>query len=81
MIKSFEITKYRQFESAKFENFSNINLFIGENDTGKTTILKFLYANCSELREIVDNGKKDISIYSSINRHQGKIRMNISMIA
>ena len=55
MIKSFEIAKYRQFESAKFDNFSNINLFIGENDTEKTTILKFLYANCSELREIVYN--------------------------
>lgn len=68
MIKSFEIKKYRQFESAKFENFSNINLFIGENDTGKTTILKFLYANCSELREIVDNSKKNISIYDSLNK-------------
>ena len=72
MIKSFEITKYRQFESAKFDNFSNINLFIGENDTGKTTILKFLYANCSELREIVDNGEKDISVYSYLNRIPNK---------
>lgn len=72
MIKSFEITKYRQFENAKFDNFSNINLFIGENDTGKTTILKFLYANCSELREIVDNGEKDISVYSYLNRIPNK---------
>lgn len=72
MIKSFEIAKYRQFESAKFDNFSNINLFIGENDTEKTTILKFLYANCSELREIVDNGEKDISVYSYLNRIPNK---------
>ena len=72
MIKSFEITKYRQFENAKFDNFSNINLFIGENDTGKTTILKFLYANCSELREIVDNGEKDISVYSYLSRIPNK---------
>lgn len=78
MIKCFKIKEYRQFESAKFDNFSNINLFIGKNDTGKTTILKFLYANCSELREIVDNGEKDISVYSSINRHQNKIIMDIS---
>ena len=49
MIKSFEITKYRQFENAKFDNFSNINLFIGENDTGKTTILKFLYVKVLSL--------------------------------
>lgn len=77
MIKSFEIKKYRQFESAKFENFSNINLFIGENDTGKTTILKFLYANCSELREIVDNGEKNISVYSSLNKIQNIDIMDI----
>lgn len=78
MIKSFEIKNYRQFENAKFENFSNINLFIGENDTGKTTILKFLYANCSELREVADSGEKNISVYSSINRTQGKIKMYIN---
>lgn len=77
MIKSFEIKNYRQFESAKFENFSNINLFIGENDTGKTTILKFLYANCSELKEIVDNGEKNISVYSSLNKIQNIDIMDI----
>ena len=77
MIKSFEIKNYRQFENAEFENFSNINLFIGENDTGKTTILKFLYANCSELREIIDNGEKRTSIYDSL-KSQAKIRIHIN---
>ena len=76
MIKCFKIKEYRQFESAKFDNFSNINLFIGENDTGKTTILKFLYANCSELREIVDNGEKDISVYSSLDKYKSKIKIH-----
>ena len=41
MIKNFEIRDYRQFKNVKFDNFTNVNLFAGDNDTGKTTILKF----------------------------------------
>lgn len=52
MIKSFKINNYRQFDNIEFDNFSNVNLFIGENDTGKTTILKFLYSITYEFRSI-----------------------------
>ncbi|MCZ9886606.1 AAA family ATPase [Brachyspira hyodysenteriae] len=53
MIKDFAIHNYRQFKNAKFDNFANINLFVGENDTGKTTILKFLYCISNELKNSV----------------------------
>ncbi|MEI0702617.1 AAA family ATPase [Brachyspira intermedia] len=55
MIKNFEIHDYRQFKNAKFDNFANVNLFLGENDTGKTTILKFLYSNVYLLKYESDN--------------------------
>lgn len=55
MIKNFEIHDYRQFQNTNFDNFTNVNLFIGENDTGKTTILKFLYSNIYLLKYESDN--------------------------
>lgn len=67
MIKNFEIHDYRQFKNAKFDNFSNINLFVGENDTGKTTILKFLYCVSYELKGCLGKNIRTCNIYQYIN--------------
>ncbi|MEI0517388.1 ATP-dependent nuclease [Brachyspira murdochii] len=67
MIKNFEIHDYRQFKNAKFDDFSNINLFVGENDTGKTTILKFLYCISQELKNIVNANIRTCNIFKYIN--------------
>ena len=67
MIKNFEIYDYRQFKSAKFDNFANVNLFLGDNDTGKTTILKFLYCISHELKNIINTNIRNCSIYQYIN--------------
>ena len=67
MIKNFEIHDYRQFKNAKFDNFANVNLFLGDNDTGKTTILKFLYCIIHELKNIINTNIKNCSIYQYIN--------------
>ena len=67
MIKNFEIHDYRQFKNAKFDNFANVNLFLGDNDTGKTTILKFLYCISHELKNIINTNIKNCSIYQYIN--------------
>ncbi|WP_028328691.1 AAA family ATPase [Brachyspira alvinipulli] len=77
MIKNFEIHDYRQFQNAKFDNFANVNLFIGENDTGKTTILKFLYANCHKLKYLTDRKTYDISIDEALYTIYGKGSENI----
>lgn len=67
MIKNFEINDYRQFKNAKFDNFANINLFVGENDTGKTTILKFLYSNSYILKymkhHLINKNKELLNVY------------------
>ena len=67
MIKNFEIHDYRQFKNAKFDNFANVNLFVGDNDTGKTTILKFLYCISHELKNIINTNIRNCSVYQYIN--------------
>ena len=67
MIKNFEIHDYKQFKNAKFDNFANVNLFLGDNDTGKTTILKFLYCISYELKNIINTNIRNCSIYQYIN--------------
>ena len=67
MIKNFEIHDYRQFKNAKFDNFANINLFVGENDTGKTTILKFLYCISHELKNLINTNIRVCNIFQYIN--------------
>ncbi len=44
-IKSLEISNFLNFNETEFNFSSGINLFIGENNIGKTGIIKFLYAN------------------------------------
>ena len=67
MIKNFEIHDYRQFKNAKFDNFANVNLFVGENDTGKTTILKFLYCISHELKNLINTNIRVCNIFQYIN--------------
>lgn len=67
MIKNFEIHDYRQFKNVKFDNFANVNLFAGNNDTGKTTILKFLYCITHQLKNIKNNDIGDCNIFQYIN--------------
>lgn len=41
-IKSFEVKRFRGIRSAEFNDLSNLNLFVGDNNTGKTSILEAL---------------------------------------
>jgi len=52
MIKKVTIQNFQSFTQFKSEpSFANINLIIGENDTGKTGLLKILYAGTKALEE------------------------------
>ncbi|MGM0898256.1 MAG: AAA family ATPase [Bacillota bacterium] len=41
-LKSFEVKSYRGIDSCSFNGLSNLNLFIGNNNAGKTSILEAL---------------------------------------
>lgn len=43
MIKEFTINGYRGFDNLKLDDLTNINIIVGENNVGKTTILEAVY--------------------------------------
>jgi len=68
-IKSIHMENFTVFENMMVELSSGINIFIGENSTGKTHLLKALYAYCEceilETYELADKGCAWIDNYSS----------------
>lgn len=62
-VKLFNITT---FHSMKMQCSKGINVIIGGNGTGKTTLLKFIYASCEWSNKITNKNKaKKISDYFS----------------
>ena len=51
MIKQLEISNFTRFPEAKFFFGGGLNLFIGENGTGKSQVLKLAYSLASVLAE------------------------------
>ena len=45
-IKKVQLTNFTVFESETIEFCEGINVFIGENGTGKTHIMKLIYSAC-----------------------------------
>ena len=50
-IDKLELQNFGKIGSVSFDHFSNINLIIGENGTGKTFLLKSLYAAVRSMEE------------------------------
>ncbi len=55
MIKDFEIENFRGIQSLKLEGFSNVNIFVGKPNTGKTSILEALYLYLSKHPDAITN--------------------------
>lgn len=67
MINSFSFSGYRSFgkQIQRFDNFSKINLFIGQNNSGKSNILRFIH-------EIYSSLAKQTKIeLSPLDKHMG----------
>ncbi len=58
MIQVLELSNFTVFKKARFQFGANLNVFVGENGSGKTHILKGLYAMSNILHEL---RKKNIS--------------------
>ncbi|MCL2222570.1 MAG: AAA family ATPase [Oscillospiraceae bacterium] len=54
-IKSIQLRNFTVFNELSIELSSGVNVFIGENGTGKTHILKVLYAFCNHEQEGADD--------------------------
>jgi energy-coupling factor transporter ATP-binding protein EcfA2 len=51
MIKDIKLEDFTLFDEFTWEGLGNINLVIGENDTGKSNLLKLLYAVTRSMKE------------------------------
>jgi len=56
MLCSLQISRFRAFESLRIEDLGRVNLFVGKNNSGKTTIL--------EAAEILLSGDKPTAVVS-----------------
>ena len=45
-ITNLELTNFRNYKKFKLENLEQINIIIGNNGVGKTTILESIYVLC-----------------------------------
>lgn len=87
-LKSVKIENFTVFDKAEINFCNGINIFIGENATGKTHLLKVLYSACRSNRVDIDFGQKivrtlmpdDFRIARLVDRRKGnhiaKIRVS-----
>lgn len=79
VIKKIKLENYTVFENQQMEFCPGINIFIGENGTGKTHILKALYSACQSVSKKTSFSHKlvstmlpdDYKISRLITRRQG----------
>lgn len=62
MLKKLEVNNFTVFKKISIEFSGGIDIFIGENGTGKTHLLKILYACCNKNE---NNGKAFASYFGS----------------
>ena len=88
-LKSIRIENFTVFEKLAIDFCDGINVFIGENATGKTHLLKVLYSACRSNRADTDFGQKivrtmlpdDFRIARLVNRKKGNHSAKIKVCA
>lgn len=73
-IKKLTLDSFTVFENMEFEFSSGINVFIGENGTGKTHVMKVLYSACQAVRADISFSHKLVKVFKPDN-------LNISRLA
>lgn len=88
MIKSIECKNFTVFENIKVEFSEGINIFIGENGTGKTHLMKLLYAACEIVKSKKDLVKKIVDVFMPVDgqinrlarRKPGNFRSSVRIV-
>jgi len=78
MIRSLELTNYRGFEHYKLSNLARVNLLVGKNNSGKTSILEAvqLLASGGNARELASLARRRGELIStSPDPSAGQIRV------
>ncbi|MEW6239155.1 MAG: AAA family ATPase [Candidatus Omnitrophota bacterium] len=80
MIYHLKLENFTAFKSLNVQFSKGINIFIGANGTGKTHILKVIYASC-DITKTRDNFAEKINrVFMPSNNHLGRLvkRKNVS---
>ncbi|OIR25180.1 ATP-binding protein [Bathymodiolus thermophilus thioautotrophic gill symbiont] len=64
IIKTIKLENFRSFKREVAIDFSNLNVFVGENDIGKSTILEALDIFFNDNKGVIKIDKEDINIGS-----------------
>ena len=86
-LESLEIKNFRVFEELKIERLGRVNLFIGENNVGKSSLLEALWLLAHEghpvvIAQILEHRDEAASsvIYKQLNGDEGASRLNLLKI-
>ncbi|WKW51890.1 AAA family ATPase [Rhodomicrobium lacus] len=93
MLKTFNIEGYRGFNRFEMRNLGQINLLVGTNNSGKTSILEALYllaragdpfalaSIISKRGEISDSTEDELEIFHLFNGHDPQVGAHFSFSA
>src|SRR5688500_17518380 len=76
-IKQIKIENFRSYENETIIELDNLNVFVGKNDIGKSTILEALDIFFNENKGVVKIDKDDINKQCKIN---GNTEIKISVV-
>ena len=88
-IEKLKLSNFTVFSKLEVDFSEGINIFIGENGTGKTHIMKVLYSACQASRKEVSFAQKivkvfrpdDLSISRLVSREKGAATATIDVIS
>lgn len=72
-IKRLQLTSFTAFEHLDFEPSEGINVFIGANSTGKTHLLKVLYAACDVSKTGEALARKLVAVFLPSGKRFGRL--------
>lgn len=73
MLKRIKFDKFTAFEHLEVELSAGINVFLGENGTGKTHILKAAYSACDIAKSKGDFAKKIANVFYPSGKQIGRL--------
>ncbi len=73
MLAKVRFNKFTVFENVEIPFSPGINIFLGENGTGKTHVLKALYAACDAARSDGDFAEKVNNVFYPSNKQIGRL--------
>jgi energy-coupling factor transporter ATP-binding protein EcfA2 len=73
IVKNLHLKQFTAFDDLELTLAPGLNVFIGENGTGKTHIMKVMYAACAVSKTGKNFAEKIVSVFLPSNRELGRL--------